>query len=238
MGDFADRLGRSGKVAEVREERSRAFDIAYAEDKAYLIKVVHNIESINRRLAETVRKCASVVGAEPLFLSEHGKEPLRDDVVYRRHGVPVMREETFLHVVQGEHVGVADRGGVKFPVQRLRPAMDKVGMSRSTLAKLLDVSTEMVRKYEKGQADPGEGVARRLVEIFDEDILEAFEYDQPTVDRAFIGKSPFDLAVRRKKTLLISFKKSRERVENLEGVSEVLEAEPVLADSLEELDLG
>jgi predicted transcriptional regulator len=237
MGSFAERLGGSGKVAEVRDERSRAFDIAYAEEKAYLIKVVHNIESISSEQALTISKCASVVGAEPLFLSERGKEPLREDVVYVRHGVPVMREETFMHVVRGHNVSRADRGGIKVPIRGLKPAMRRVGMKRATLAKLLDVSTEMVRKYEKGLADPSEDVAARLLDIFGRDIAGSFHYEPPSMERAFIGKAPFDLALKRHHAVLVSFKSSPERIENLEGVSDVLDAEPVVADSLEDVDL-
>ncbi|TRO61992.1 helix-turn-helix domain-containing protein [Candidatus Bathyarchaeota archaeon] len=237
MADLAKRLGKSGKVAEVCAEKSRAFDIAYAGERAYLIKIVRNIESVNKEQAETIKKCASVVGAEPLFISDHGKLPLKKNVVYTRHGIPVMRHETFLQVAHGNLVSMADRGGIKVPIRDLTPAMKKVGMSRMTLAKLLGVSTEMVRKYERGLADPGRDVARRLVNIFGQNILREVKYESPDVRRAFIGKAPFDLAVKRKKPMLISFKSSPKRVKNLEGVSDVLDAEPIVAKNLDDLDL-
>lgn len=230
-----DRLKKTGKIAEVRDEKSRAFDIAYASDKAYLIKVVHNIESVSQEFAETIQKCASVVGAEPVVISERGKDLLRENVIYTRYGIPVMREETFVKVVKGDAVSIADRGGIKIPIKNLRPAMDKVGMSRLTLSKLLGVSVEMIRKYEGGSA-PGEEVAERLIEIFGEKIVSMPAYESPEIKRAFIGKAPFDLAIKKKKTILISFKSGPARLKNLENVSEVLGAEPVFAKKLDDVD--
>jgi predicted transcriptional regulator len=235
--DFKRRLGKSGKVAEVREERSRAFDMAYSGERAYLIKIVHNIESVNKEQAETIKKCASVVGAEPMFISDHGKSALKKNVVYKRHGIPVMKRDTFLQIIRGDRVLMADRGGVKMPIRELNPAMKRVGMSRKTLAKLLGVSDEMVRKYERGLASPGEDVAKRLVNIFGEEILGRVRYEKVEMKRAFIGKAPFDMAVKKEKPILISFKSSKKRVKNLEGVSDVLDAEPVVAKNLEDVDL-
>lgn len=237
VADLASQLKKSGKVAEVCEEKSRAFDIAYADERAYLIKIVHNIESVNKEQAESIKKCASVVGAEPLFISDHGKGPLKKNVVYNRHGIPVMRHETFLHVIHGDRVSMADRGGIKVPINELSPAMKDVGMSRITLAKLLGVSVEMVRKYEKGLAAPGKEVAKRLVNIFGKGLLRNVRYEGIKMKEAFIGKAPFDMAIRKKKPVLISFKSSPKRVKNLEGVSDVLDAEPVVVKKLEDLDL-
>lgn len=230
------RLKKDGKVAIVRDEKARAFDIAYSGEKAYLIKIVHNIESVSTDFADTIKKCASVVGAEPIVISERGKEVLREDVVYSRHGVSVMREETFMNFISGEPLGVADRGGIKVPIEDLKPAMEKVGMSRQTLAKLLGTSTEMVRKYEKGSA-PGEEVAKRLVDIFGKTIVSKHSFKSFEVKRVFIGKAPIDMAIKKKKSLLISFDSSPRRVDNLKKVSDVLDAEPIIGKKLDEIDL-
>jgi predicted transcriptional regulator len=233
--DWKERLKRSGDLAEVTCEKSRAFDIAYAEEKAYLIKVVHNIESFNNEKAAVLMKCASVVGAEPVVISGKGKEVLKENVVYNRHGVNVMNQNTFVNVVNGLGVSVADRGGVKVPIRGLKEARESIGMTRNTLSKLLRVSAEMIRKYESG-ADPGEDVAKRLVEIFTTSILDFPHKTLEPIRKAFIGKAPFDVALRgRKITRLISFKSDRQRVKNLEGVSSVLGAEPVILKKIEDL---
>ena len=178
-----------------------------------------------------------MAGAEPVVISCRGKELLRDDVVYRRFGIPVMKSETFASLIHGGQVSVADRGGVKVPIRGLKEAREKIGMARITLAKLLGVSTEMVRKYESGLAEPGEAVACRLIEIFGDKIISKPSFKGPDVRKAFIGKAPFDMAIRKKKTTLISFKSSPERVKNLEGVADVLDAEPVVAKRLDDIDI-
>lgn len=235
--DWKGHLKRSGKFAEVIDERSRAFDIAYAEERAYMIKVMYNIESFNQEKADVLKKCASVAGAEPVVISCRGKELLRDDVVYKRFGIPVMKSETFASMIHGGQVSIADRGGVKVPIKGLKEAREKTGMARITLANLIGVSTEMVRKYESGLAEPGEEVAGRLIEVFGNKIISKPSFKGPEMRKAFIGKAPFDMAIRKIKTMLISFKSSPERIKNLENVADVLDAEPVVAKRLEDVDL-
>ena len=230
MVEFKRELRRKGAYAEVTCERSRTFDIAFSQERAYLIKIVTNIEGLSRDVAEDLAKSASVINAEPIVISDHGKGALKEGVVYRRHGVPVMRKETFLRLTRGEHVSLADRGGVKIPIKGLRELREEVRMSRNSLAKLLGVSIEMVRKYEECMAEPGEEVARRLVEIFGEKVLAQPSFEREGLKRAAPMKAPFDLAIRKKKAVLISFKDTRERVRDLKKVSEVLDAEPVVGE--------
>ena len=70
---FVDKLKNKGDVAEVKEEKSRSFDLAFVEDRAYLIKVVGNADSLSKDSLEAFKKCASVVGAEPMVVSKKFK---------------------------------------------------------------------------------------------------------------------------------------------------------------------
>ena len=141
--DWKGDLKRTGKVAEVVDERSRAFDVAYAEERAYMIKVMYNIESLNQEQAELLKKCAAVAGAEPLVISSRGKDLLKENVVYNRYGIPVMRGETFTNLVHGERIAFADRGGTKVPIKGLKEVREVTKMTRATLAKLLGVSVPL-----------------------------------------------------------------------------------------------
>jgi len=234
---WKEALNKRGKLAEVKDERSRAFDIAYAEDRAYLIKIVHNIESLSKEKAELLKKCASVVGAEPIVISERGKDSLKEKVIYNRHGINVIHHTTFVNILNGQPVSVADRGGIKVPIMNLKNAREKIKMTRATLSKLLGISTEMVRKYEHG-ADPSENVAKRLLEIFGQKIRRCPHTEIIKLEKAFIGKAPFDLAYQKKnKSVLVSFSSKENRVKNLENVSDVLDAEAVIIKKLDDLDL-
>ena len=74
-------LEKKGEVAEVEKEKSRSFDIAFAEERAYLIKIVGNIESFTKDQAEALKKSAAIVNAKPVLLTESGNE----GVIYKRH---------------------------------------------------------------------------------------------------------------------------------------------------------
>lgn len=223
------RLENQGELAIVEGEKGRAFDIAFAEERAYLIKLVGNIESVSAPQADSLKSCAAVADAEAVVVSKRGKDELKQGVVYFRHDVPVMREETLIDYLNGEKLAVADRGGIKCPTQDIRELRLKHGLSRSALGKMLGVSKEMVKKYEDGSA-PSRNIADKLKGVLGDRALSKLKFDRQRIDRAFIGRAPFELAFRQKKELfLVSFKENSKRLRNLNRVADVLDAEPVLA---------
>lgn len=217
-------LEKMGSVAEVEKEKVRSFDIAFAEERAYLIKVVGNVESFTKEQAEALKKSASVANAEPLLLSKNAKE----GIIYRRHGVPVMEPKTFITYLRGGCLAVADRGCVKVPVKNVREIRERKGISRKELAKALGVSVEMVRRYEEGKAYPSKEIAEKMVKMLGSRILDSLKFKTKKVKRAFIGKGPFEIGIRKRKPILISLKDTKIRLKNLERVSEVLKAKPVV----------
>ncbi len=223
--EVGKKLERLGNVAEVEKEKSRSFDIAFAEERAYLIKVVGNIESVSSEQAEALKKSASVVDAKPVVLSESVKE----GVIYRRHGIPVMKSKTFLQIVRGKNVAVADRGCVKVPVKGVKKHREKKGLSRGALARLVGVSKEMIRRYEEGEAHPSKEVAEKMVEILGKGIVARYEFKSTKVKKAFIGKGPFEIGIRKRKPILVSLRDDDVRIRNLENVGEVLKAKTVFA---------
>ncbi|MBR9680138.1 MAG: helix-turn-helix domain-containing protein [Candidatus Altiarchaeota archaeon] len=223
------RLEKRGNVATVEDEKSRAFDIAFAEERAYLIKLIGNIESISISQAESLKQSAAVVGAEAVIVSKRGKDELKPGVAYFRHDVPVMRDDTLMDYLNGEKLAVADRGGIKCPTQNIRELRLEKGLSRSALGKMLGVSKEMIKKYEIGSS-PGKVIAEKIKKVLGDSALSKLKFDRQRIDRAFIGRAPFELAFRQKKELfLVSFKENSQRLKNLNRVADVLGAEPVLA---------
>ena len=234
-----DKLRKKGELVEVKDEKSRSFDFAFVEDRAYLIKMVGNADSLNKDNLEAFKKCASVVGAEPMVISKKFKEKLAKGVVYQRYGVPVMGGETFLEYLKDKHIAVADRGCVKVPIEHLREAMESHNMSRNLLAERLEVTPEMVRRYEEGQATPSKDVAVKLEEILGKDIFKEVYFGVEQKERAFIGQGPFEVAFKKSKgTFLVSLKDHKARIRNLEKVADVLGAEPVVAKGKNLKDLG
>lgn len=238
LSRVVEKLKKKGELAEVRDEKSRSFDFAFVEDRAYLIKMVGNADSLSKHSLEAFQKCASVVGAEPMVVSKKCRGKLKKDVVYQRYGVPVMSGETFFNYLGDEELAVADRGGIRVPIKCIREAREEENMSRNLLAEKLDVSPEMVRRYEEGQATPSREVADKLKEILGKQIVKRIHFDVEERKRAFIGKAPFEVAFKKNKTFLVSFKDSPKRLRNLEDVADVLGAEPVVSKDRKLEDLG
>ncbi len=222
-------------VVMVRKERCRSFDLAGIGEKKFVIKFIKNVESLSEDQAKALRDASSILGAEPIVISERGKEALQKGVVYYRHNVPVMNLKTFLMYLEGEFLKLATRGGIKVPIKDLRSFREKAGLSKSELAKKLGVSVEMVRKYEEGSA-PSPEIAEKLKEIFGDEILAKPDFKVEEKERAVIMKAPFEIGIKKSRTLLISLKWSEIREENLTNIAELFGAEPVFIEK-DELEI-
>ncbi len=235
---FAEKLKGKADVAEVKDEKSRSFDMAFVKDRAYLIKMVGNADSLSKDSLEAFKKCASVVGAEPMVVSKKFKRKLAKGVVYQRYGVPVMGGETFLKYLEDKHVALADRGCIKVPIENLRKIRESHNMSRNLLAEKLDVTPEMIRRYEEETATPSREMAKKLESILGKGIFSEVHFGIEKQDRAFIGRAPFEVAFKKEKVFLVSLKSHKRRVRNLEKVADVLGAEPVVAKGKDLKELG
>jgi len=135
-----------------------------------LLKVLVNIDGINSLQAHEIKTLAHTFLASPLLIGIRSKtEYLEEDVVYERHGIPVIAPETFRNmVVDGEYPEViADRGGYYVQIDRrtLREVREEYNLSLKDLADLAHVSRKTIYKYENGLARASPETAMKLEEI-------------------------------------------------------------------------
>jgi len=130
------------------------FDMA-ARKKLLLIllKVLVNIDSVNEGHVQEIRKVASTFLASPLVVGVKSKtHKLEEDVVYERHGLPVIGIETLKNIVLYDEYPefLADRGGyyVNINGNILREYREEYSLSLKDLADLAHVSRETIYKYE------------------------------------------------------------------------------------------
>lgn len=134
-------------------ERS-CFDMAARKELLLLLlKVLVNIDSINVSSAEEIRKISHTLMASPLIVGLKTKnEPLEEDVVYERHGIPVIGVETLRNMIlYNDHPEIlADRGGyyVQINGNLLREVREEYNLSLKDLANLAHVSRATIYKYE------------------------------------------------------------------------------------------
>src|SRR5690606_6847223 len=107
--------------------------------------------------AQEIKMVANTLLASPLVVGVKSKnEYLEEDVVYERHGIPVIAMETFRNlIVDNLYPEVfAGRGGyyVQIDGQIIKELREEQDLSLKELADLAHVSRETIYKYETGRA--------------------------------------------------------------------------------------
>jgi putative transcriptional regulator len=120
-----------------------------------LLKVLINIDAFTGQQAEEIKKVAGTFLASPLVVGVKSKyEYLEEDVVYERHGIPVIAPETLRNMITEEIYPevFADRGGyfVQIDGEAIQEARERENLSLKELADKAHVSRETIYKYERG----------------------------------------------------------------------------------------
>lgn len=137
-----------------------------------LLKVLINVDGFSSQQALEIKKIARTFLASPLIVGFKSKtEPLEEDVVYERHGIPVVAPETLRNMVVDEVYPevLADRGGyyVKIDGNVIKEVREKNNLSLKDLADIAHVSRETIYKYERGMVKAFPETAMLLESILD-----------------------------------------------------------------------
>lgn len=129
--------------------------IARRELILLLLKVLINVDGFSNQQALEIKRLAKTFLASPLIVGFKSKtEPLEEDVVYERHGIPVVAPETLRNMVADEVYPevLADRGGyfVNIDGEILKEVRERENLSLKDLADVAHVSRETIYKYEHG----------------------------------------------------------------------------------------
>ncbi len=129
--------------------------VARRELLLLLLKVLINVDGFSNIHAQEIKKVAQTFMGSPLIVGLKSKtEPLEEDVIYERHGVPVIAPETFRNMVVDEVYPeiLADRGGYYVPIDGnvIKEVREKENLSLKDLADMAHVSRETIYKYEHG----------------------------------------------------------------------------------------
>ncbi|HTX61177.1 MAG TPA: transcriptional regulator [Methanobacterium sp.] len=153
--EITELLANNGFETSNIYDRSCFDMVARRELIILLLKVLINVDGFNSQQAVEIKKLARTFLASPLVVGFKSKtEPLEEDVVYERHGIPVVAPETLKNMVADEVYPeiLADRGGyyVNIHGEVLREVRERQNLSLKDLADLAHVSRETIYKYEHG----------------------------------------------------------------------------------------
>jgi putative transcriptional regulator len=129
--------------------------VARKELLLLLLKVLINIDGFTGMQAAEIKKVASTLLASPLIVGIKSKnEYLEEDVVYERHGIPVISSETLQNmIIEKVYPEIfADRGGyfVQIDGNTIKEIREQENLSLKELADKAHVSRETIYKYEHG----------------------------------------------------------------------------------------
>ncbi|RDI71565.1 transcriptional regulator [Halopelagius longus] len=152
--------------------RPKSFDLAARRgEDLVLLKILGNIDAFDAATGAEMRRLGTYLSATPMVVGLRTRdEELKPEVVYFRHGVPVMNPDTAMDLfVEGVPPLIyAAPGGlyVNIDGDLLADERQERGWSLGRLANELGVSRRTVSKYEDGMNASIE-VAIQLEQMFD-----------------------------------------------------------------------
>ena len=160
--------------------RPKCFDVAARRgEELVLLKVLVNIDALDAPTGREMRRLGSYLDAMPMVVGLRTRdEDLKPEVVYYRHGVPVLSPDTAMDLfLEGVPPLIyAAPGGlyVNIDGDLLADEREKRGWSLGRLATELGVSRRTVSKYEDGM-DASVDVAMRLEDLFGGDLTRPLD---------------------------------------------------------------
>ena len=157
--------------------RPRSFDLAARNgDLFLLLKILSNIDGLNDKTAQEIRRLAKHLFASPLLVGEKTRDQyLERGALYFRYGIPTLSLFTLadclidgaLPLVYAAHGGLY----VHIDGARMRELRLERGVSLGALASELGVSRRTISKYETEDMDTSVDIALRLEEIFEQELI-------------------------------------------------------------------
>ncbi len=172
LTEINDLLSKHGFDTSNIYDRS-CFDlVARRELLLLLMKVLVNVDGFSIAHAEEIKRVAQIFLASPILIGLKSKnEVLEEDVVYERHGIPVISPTTLRNIVVEEIYPeiFADRGGyyVQIDGQIIKNVREEQNLSLKDLADQAHVSRETIYKYETGRVRAQPETAFLLESILD-----------------------------------------------------------------------
>lgn len=133
------------------------FDLLARRDKEkFVIKILYNIDTLRRDNSMELLAICKFMDSSPVVVGERSSGGvLENDLVYFRHGVPIMSEETLKDYVEGQKPFIFSGPGgyyVSIDGKKMRGIMDQKGYSIGYISSKVGISRRSVSLYESGNA--------------------------------------------------------------------------------------
>lgn len=152
------------------------FDIfAKKAESILLIKVISNIEALDMRTSQDLRKVSLLMSAIPLVIGDHMKnKKLGPGIIYSRYKINVLNLETLAGILREKEFPkvYSIRGNYCITIKPslLVALRKKRQLSQKELAQQLNVSKQSIYRYES-RGKISFDVAEKMMKLFEEDII-------------------------------------------------------------------
>ncbi len=187
-GLTASIVEREGGQVMFMTERDYSYTLVVRtpDDRKVIVKVARNVSDISQENVLDLKLISHYSEASPLAISQFVSDHLlKQGIVYEKCGVNVVSLSTFRDVLKGESpIFKLVKGKYVASVRGevLRSKREEKGMSLGDLASALSVSRNAVYAYEHGKMDVGEKVARKLLDLFGDEVLERYNVFSTHID--------------------------------------------------------
>ncbi len=135
-------------------EYKGCFDIIAKRSEILLLKVLENVDSLQKEQAANMKILARSLFASPAVVGLHTRrENLYDDIVYDRFDIPTFTPQTLENILVRDSWPLIYRfkGGLFAEVdsEKLREGRENLGLSQSQLAKKVKINKKSVYEHEK-----------------------------------------------------------------------------------------
>lgn len=146
------------------------FDIIAKRSEILLLKVLENVDSLQKEQAANMKILARSLFASPAVVGLHTrKENLYDDIVYDRFDIPTFTPKTLENILVRHNWPLIYRfrGGLFAEVdsEKLREGRKQLGLSQSQLAKKVKITKKSVYEHEKKKMLLHFDTAKRLEKL-------------------------------------------------------------------------
>jgi len=148
--------------------------VAVSKHSRFVVRVLSNVDALREESVEEFLRLADLLSATPIIVGERTKrDVLRDGLIYRRYGVPVVTASTLERILDGDYPKSEVYNGrvlVYFNSAAFKAARRALGLSQNDLATRVGATKDSIYRYEHGYPAL-EPVAKKIAAILGEDVL-------------------------------------------------------------------
>lgn len=148
------------------------FDLLVKKDKIiFSVKIFNNIDNLNPAIIRDIKSLSLILKSRPILIGIKNRyQKLDDNKIYIREDLPFITLYTFENLINNKHPYIlARRGrGVVFLDGKLMKILrEKQSITRRELSEQLGVTIRTVSAYENESMRPSESVAKKIIEILE-----------------------------------------------------------------------